>query len=305
MNSVVIPTYNRSKSLLRTLNSLICQTVLPNQYEILVIDDGSTDDTRKIIADFQLSYPNYNIRYFYQTNHGSASAKNLGIKKSLGETIFFTDDDCIVPKNWMETLLAGYRRYPNAVGVGGWHIPPGNENRFFQKTAYKIDLLFNSSYAKEEKLIENFTSCVALIPNVSYKKDILEKIGGFDKKISALGSVELKYRVMVKEKKHILSMPIAVVHNCSLGSLGYLKKLFKQGRCKQYENFKYFNGKPPSNFDLTFKEAPKKLFVYFSQIWSLKNVKFSDLPAIFVFFALAVFFNTLGGYYERCIIKCV
>jgi len=299
MNSVIIPTHNRSKSLLRTLDSLICQTTPPEKYEILIIDDESVDDTEAQIAKYQIQNTKYKIRYFKIKHSGSAAAKNYGIKQSKGEIIFFTDDDCIIPENWMEVLLNGYRIYPNIVGAGGWYMPPEDEKRFFQKTGHKINLLFNSLYADEKKFIETFPTCVALIPNVSYKRDILEKIGGFDEKISALGSPELKYRVMFKEKQRILYVPTSVIHNCPLSAWGYIKKLFRQGRCKQYANLKYFNGKPPLNFDVSFLYMPQKLFKALSQIINKKEVKISDLPAIFTFIALEVFFNACGGFCEK------
>ncbi len=83
--SVVIPTYNRYAPLKRALESVFSQTIQP--IEVIVIDDGSVDETSQIIKDFP------NIKYFYQKNRGVSSARNLGIKKSTSEWVAFLDSD--------------------------------------------------------------------------------------------------------------------------------------------------------------------------------------------------------------------
>ena len=142
-------------------------------------------------------------------------------------------------------------------------------------------------------------SSAAFSANVSYKKDILEKTGGFDENISATASVELRYRLIAKQKEKILCIPMFVTHHCDLNFFGYIKKLFRQGRCKQYCNDKYFRGNPPLAFDVTFWRASKKLFVAFHNILKIKDVKKPDLPAIFIFLFLEAFLNAAGGSVEK------
>ena len=84
--SVVIPTYNRAEIVSRAIKSVQNQTLQP--FEIIVIDDGSSDDTRRIIKE-QFSY----CRYYYQENKGVSSARNLGIQKAESEWIAFLDSD--------------------------------------------------------------------------------------------------------------------------------------------------------------------------------------------------------------------
>src|SRR3989338_4858676 len=154
--SIIIPTYNRAKFLPKTLDSVVSQTLSCHKYEILIIDDGSTDNTREKVAEFMKQYSDYDIKYFYQKNAGPAKARNLGIKESKGEIIFFTDDDCIVPHNWMATLLDGYRRYPDVVGVGGWHIPPDGEleksatSRYIHYVSFYSNSIFKQYLVRSE-----------------------------------------------------------------------------------------------------------------------------------------------------------
>ncbi|MEK7090638.1 MAG: glycosyltransferase family A protein, partial [Patescibacteria group bacterium] len=80
--SIVIPTYNRKKTLQMTLDSTIVQTILPSEYEIIVVDDGSIDGTRSVVEEFIEKHPARAIRYFWQENGGPAKARNFGIKES-------------------------------------------------------------------------------------------------------------------------------------------------------------------------------------------------------------------------------
>ena len=103
--SVVIPTYNRYDFLKRALNSVYAQIHLPN--EIIVIDDGSTDNTTHIQKDFP------QIQYFHQENAGVSSARNLGIKKSSCEWIAFLDSDDTWHENKLQEQVFFHRENPN------------------------------------------------------------------------------------------------------------------------------------------------------------------------------------------------
>ena len=94
MISVVIPTYNRAPELETCLTALAAQTLSPDQFEVLVIDDGSSDSTSSLLETLSSGNP-MDLRYFVQPNEGPAAARNAGIEQAKGEWIAFTDDDCI------------------------------------------------------------------------------------------------------------------------------------------------------------------------------------------------------------------
>ena len=95
--SVIVPTYNRKKLLEKCISSLLCQTIDRSSYEVIIVDDGGTDDTEEMIKKkFKDS-----VKYFRQANSGPAKARNVGIDNSVGSIIAFTDDDCAVDKNWL------------------------------------------------------------------------------------------------------------------------------------------------------------------------------------------------------------
>ncbi|NOX66391.1 MAG: glycosyltransferase family 2 protein [Chlorobi bacterium] len=87
--SIILPTFNRAKYLSRSIDSVIAQTY--SQWELVIIDDGSSDNTQEMLKSYLDQYPN--IKYFYHSNRGAALSMNEGIKRSGGEFITFLGSD--------------------------------------------------------------------------------------------------------------------------------------------------------------------------------------------------------------------
>ncbi len=101
--SVIIPTYNRSKLLVKAIRSVKAQSYPAIQ--IIVADDGSQDNTKEVIAQFE------DIEYYYQENKGQGAARNLGLKYAEGEYIASLDSDDIWFENFLETAVSALERY--------------------------------------------------------------------------------------------------------------------------------------------------------------------------------------------------
>jgi len=99
--SVIIPTYNRADLLPRAIQSVINQTY--KDWELLIVDDGSTDNTKEVVEKFVKKDPR--IKYFYKENGGQGSARNLGIKNSKGSYVICLDSDDILLKKMVSELL--------------------------------------------------------------------------------------------------------------------------------------------------------------------------------------------------------
>lgn len=112
--SVVIPTYKRKASVLRLLHSLGHQTLPTDQYEVIVVDDGSPDDTATIAEE---SFP-FPFKYVRQRNQGATVARNHGVSQSRGEVLVFIDDDVTVSPKTLETLCDCCHQYPDAIVMG-------------------------------------------------------------------------------------------------------------------------------------------------------------------------------------------
>jgi len=97
--SVVIPTYNRSKPVREAVECVLKQTY--TDFEVLVVDDGSTDDTAKVIKQIR----DNRVKYYYKNNSGPSSARNLGLDKSKGQYISFLDSDDLWPPEYLETII--------------------------------------------------------------------------------------------------------------------------------------------------------------------------------------------------------
>ena len=126
--SVIICTFNRSASLKRTLES-ITASFIPNdlRWELLIVDNNSKDNTKEIVESFQKSCP-FRILYIKEEKQGLSHARNRGVRESKGRLIAFTDDDTVVDKKWVATIIKTFAEH-NALCIGGkiipvWEKPP-------------------------------------------------------------------------------------------------------------------------------------------------------------------------------------
>lgn len=116
--SVIIPTYNRRDLLRETLNSLAQQTYPNDCFEVIVVDDGSTDGTEKIAAE---AFP-FTLRYFWQSNQGDAAARNLGAQQSQADILVFLDDDILVEADYLTYLIQAHDMGQNKIVSGTWNL---------------------------------------------------------------------------------------------------------------------------------------------------------------------------------------
>ena len=115
--AIIVPTHNRKEKLSDCLGSLLKQNYSGGLYEIIVVDDGSSDGTAEMVKE--LSVSNANIRYLYQSNKGPAAARNLGIRQSSADIVAFSDNDCVLSPSWIRDMLEAHEAYPEAIAIGG------------------------------------------------------------------------------------------------------------------------------------------------------------------------------------------
>ena len=128
--SVIIPTYNRSVLLKEAIESVLQQRL--KDFELIVIDDGSTDDTRSIVK----AVNDPRVKYFYQNNEGVSGARNAGLDKAIGEYIAFLDSDDLWPDSYLDIMISAMdsaidygvvyvtinQNYPDGSVVDKWGI---------------------------------------------------------------------------------------------------------------------------------------------------------------------------------------
>jgi len=174
--SVILPTYNRAQHIVSTLNSVVEQTY--DNFEIIVVDDGSTDNTYDIIAGFKKQSP-YPVIYKYQNNKGPAAARNVGIKAASGEYIAFIDSDDIWHKDKIVKQLAIFRKNNNISMVFSDMMLSENYEK-------KADSVFHA-HNHQLKFSEHKDFYYYLLntnpiftPTVMVKSECFEKVGLFN-----------------------------------------------------------------------------------------------------------------------------
>ena len=126
--SVVLPTYNRAADLKRAVESVLQQTADPRVYEVIVVDNNSTDGTGQVLERLKARCPGQ-LRTVVERQQGVSHARNAGIAAALAPIVAFFDDDVRVAPDWIETIIRVFRDNPDTEVVGGkvlpdWPAPP-------------------------------------------------------------------------------------------------------------------------------------------------------------------------------------
>lgn len=181
--SIIICTYNNSLSLRRSLNSLL-GVLKPNiDYDIVIVDNNSSDDTKEVVSEF-ININDWELRYCFFPEQGLAKARNFGIKISKFEYVLFTDDDITFDK---EFLLAFERlileRNPE---IAGGRILLKYKNGRPIWLSDKIDYMYGwFDYGTHNKLYPS--GSYPLGPSLLIKKALLNQLGGFDESMGLSG----------------------------------------------------------------------------------------------------------------------
>ncbi|MDI6703990.1 MAG: glycosyltransferase [bacterium] len=170
--SIVIPTFNRKLLLDRCLTYLFSQDYPKDRYEIVVVDDGSSDGTREMVSS---KHPPCLLKYLYQEQSGPNRARNLGIREAEGGVIVFIDSDIFAPPSLLSSHLRIHKVYKNII-VSGPLTRTQNLNEDFKDI-------------RKRRLRKFFDlSGVSLITsNLSVRREHLLKIGGFSEEFRGYG----------------------------------------------------------------------------------------------------------------------
>jgi glycosyltransferase involved in cell wall biosynthesis len=230
--SIVIPTYNRCKTLRKALSRYFEQTALQNIAEIIVVDDGSTDSTRNMVTEIshRSSIP---IKYFHQMNKGPAAARNVGISEVTSNLILFTDDDIVPRPTLVAEHLEWQHMFPEVstavLGKVTW-APEVKPTPFMRWYGGEMLFLYAQVAAQTELDYRYFYSC-----NVSLKVDFLRSNGVFDEdfKVASYEDIELGYRLQRAQMRLLYNSRALAYHEQYISFEDACQRLKKQAAASE------------------------------------------------------------------------
>lgn len=210
--SVIIPTYNRRHVLERTLPGVLAQDFPPQDYEVIVVMDGSTDGTAEMLRDLK---PKCSLRVLESQHRGAGAARNLGIRAAVGELVLFLDDDLITTPGLLGQHCAAHTGADPCVVQGRMYIAPDSSHTIIRAAIERIGDAYYGRIRPDMDLRfpEGTSSLVALsyLVNSSMPLDPLVRCGGFDEQFLAAEELDLGLRLW-KMGLTFRYLPAAVVH---------------------------------------------------------------------------------------------
>jgi len=246
--SVVISTYNRGRILSSSLEALVTQTYSSKLFEVIVIVDGSTDDTMDRLKKF---FPPFEFKFFYQENRGASASRNRGAKEARGEIILFLDDDIIADKELLSEH-AKYKREEPMILLGKIGVHPSSPENFLKVGVEKWS---EEQFSKLEQEGYKFSFKDIYFANASINKNLFLRTGGFDEAFNSYGEEDREFALrLLKSGVLPLYSPKAIGYQ-------YYDKDFKR-----YCNDFFSIGKADLKFYLKHKELKQDLrFFKYSQ----------------------------------------
>lgn len=211
--SVVIPVYNGAKTVAACLDGLAAQSAAPGSFEIVVVDDGSTDATAAAVRAWIARHPEHSARLARQPNAGQSAARNHGARLARGAVLLFTDADCVPAPGWVAAFAAVFGQTLRATSLPpdaamGRYVgsQPSPAARFAQ-------LEFEERYAlMARRAAQGQPLGFAATYSCAYRRDRFLALGGFDETLSNNEDVELAYRLARAGGRIVFVPGAAVAH---------------------------------------------------------------------------------------------
>lgn len=243
--SVGVCVYNKEKEIPQALQSLAEQTISKDLFEIIIVDNNSTDNTESVVKKFIKEHPDLNIKYFKEMNQGVSYARNRCYMEASGDYIVYFDDDEIAFKDWLQNFYNSIQKHPEAAILAGKIIVKYEDPEFAKNANNYIDNWFAKyDYGDEEivittDLINKKQMDYPGTGNLAVQMNYIKKSGGFDtdlgrNKSLMLGGEDTKFiKDAMENGQIIIYTPQSTVHHMVIKkrcSMNFLKmKHFQQG----------------------------------------------------------------------------
>jgi glycosyltransferase involved in cell wall biosynthesis len=216
--SIVIGTLNRSDMLERSIETLLRQTVAADRLEIIVVDNGSTDNTREIVHRLMLKSPT--LRYVEEPQKGLSNARNRGIQEARAPLVAFADDDAEAEPDWAEIILRVFESDSDVGAAGGkifvrW---PNDANVKPEWMPSSLEGYYGRCDYGNTRRVLSYPE-YPFGANMVIRRDLLLKIGGFNAQLGptgqnmmAGGETDMFFR-LYQLKPKVVYEPTAIVHH--------------------------------------------------------------------------------------------
>lgn len=185
--SIIFCTYNREKYIYNALKSIAEQDFPYQDYEIVLVNNNSTDNTENLCNKFRSDYPDIEFRYFVETNQGLSYARNRGVEESRGGILVFVDDDATVFDHYLPAIKLFFETYPEVSACGGPIVPVYEVEKPKWLSHYTEQLIGGALYeGKEVKPFRN-----GKYPgggNSAFRKEVFNKYGLFNVELGRKGT---------------------------------------------------------------------------------------------------------------------
>jgi glucosyl-dolichyl phosphate glucuronosyltransferase len=257
--SVIIPTRDRGPHLVGMLDSLRAQTYEEGSFEVLVVDNGSADNTREVCESYQRLLPNF--QYLHDSQPGLHVGRHLGMKRAKGEILVYADDDIEASPTWLEGIAEAFSDKQVAL-VGGKNLPkfqlppPVWIRRMWEKDHHGGRMLPYLSILDLGEEIRVISPYYVFGCNLSIRKPVLLEAGGFHPDAMPLELIRYRGDGETHVARHIIEHDYRAVYNpkASVSHLVsgermteeyFCRRAFAQGVSDSYSEIR--SGKPPSS----------------------------------------------------------
>jgi glycosyltransferase involved in cell wall biosynthesis len=191
--SIVLPTFNRAVELPAAIASALEQTAPADRYELIVVDNNSTDRTEQAVADIARAHPG-RVRYVHEARQGVSYARQAGIDSARAPIIAFFDDDVRVSSNWVETILRTFDEHSETECIGGKVLPKWSTPPPVWLTSSHWAPLALQDFGDTAMTVGATNPRGLISANLACKKTLLDRIGGFSPEFQrvkdGIGSLE-------------------------------------------------------------------------------------------------------------------
>jgi glycosyltransferase AglE len=288
--SIIVPVFNEAKNIAILIKSLLKQTLEKKQYEIIVVDNGSTDQTAKIVKKFPVLY------LLENKIKSSYAARNKGIKNAQGQFIAFIDADCIADKNWLKEFLKCLKNKNFDLAAGNL-IPIYSKQRSFPNIIELYGIITRRDSQKEM-----FKRGKSTTSNLFTKKQIFDNIGYFDERLTSAG--DCHWTQKANNNYYMSYCPQAKIYHTTRKTWKELRKrtiriAFGRGQLYKIsknikEKNKNSNKKKSTYFYKIFFQSIKKDYKKLSRSYKKREIKRIDFYQLLIIVIILKFLSIYG-----------